>query len=86
MLLGHILRLARDQGRVLEADFTETGRNRLMYVTYRFAGFAEVGRSGNTARLRADMGDVAEPPDYLTVRLPGIVAGPGGSDPAVVQR
>ena len=38
VLLGHILRLARDQGRVLEADFTETGRNRLMYVTYRFAG------------------------------------------------
>jgi FkbH-like protein len=86
VLLGHILRLARDQGRVLEADFTETGRNRLMYVTYRFAGFAEVGRSGNTARLRADLGDVAEPPDYLTVRLPGIVAGPGGSDPAVAQR
>jgi hypothetical protein len=55
-------------------------------VTYRFAGFAEVGRSGNTARLRADLGDVAEPPDYLTVRLPGIVAGPGGSDPAVAQR
>ncbi|GIJ48802.1 haloacid dehalogenase [Virgisporangium aliadipatigenens] len=67
VLLGHILGLARDAGRQLEADLVETGRNRLMLITYRFAGFREVRREGQSVVLRADLDRVPEPPAYLTV-------------------
>lgn len=78
VMLGHIQRLAVDHGRTLEAELIETGRNRLMYVTYRFAGFTEVRREGAVTIMRADPARVAEPPPYLrlvTAREDGIAAG-----------
>jgi FkbH-like protein len=39
VLLNHVMRLAQEAGARLEAEFVPTDRNRVMYVTYRFAGF-----------------------------------------------
>jgi FkbH-like protein len=69
VLLNHIMTLARDAGAVLRADFVETGRNRLMYVTYGFAGFTESSRDGDHVMLEADLGRVQPAPDYLTLEL-----------------
>ena len=78
VMLNHILRLANDHGCALEAELIDTGRNRLMYVTYRFAGFTEAGREGPVTVMRRDPGPVAPPPPYLrlvTAREGRIAAG-----------
>ncbi|GAA4552125.1 HAD-IIIC family phosphatase [Amycolatopsis samaneae] len=78
VLLNHIVRLAGDNGADLEAEIVDTGRNRMMFVTYRFAGFTEAGREDGVTVLRADPGRVADPPAYLKVRTPAAqaVSGP----------
>lgn len=68
VLLNHIMRLACDVGVRLEADFVPTDRNRIMYVTYRFAGFTETERQGDAVILTAPDRPVPAPPDYLTLK------------------
>jgi len=41
-MLNHILGRARDSGVRLLAEFVSNERNRMMYVTYKFAGFREI--------------------------------------------
>jgi FkbH-like protein len=67
VLLNHIMTLARDEGAGLRADFVETGRNRMMYVTYAFAGFTEASRDGDHVVLQSDLDRIQPVPDYLTM-------------------
>ncbi|WP_103500191.1 MULTISPECIES: HAD family hydrolase [unclassified Streptomyces] len=69
VLLNHIMTLAAEAGASLRAEFVETGRNRMMYVTYAFAGFTEAERDGDHVVLEADLGRVQPAPPYLTVEL-----------------
>ena len=43
VLLNHVMWLAKADGATLRADFVETGRNRMMHVTYAFAGLQRGG-------------------------------------------
>jgi FkbH-like protein len=67
ILLGHIMAAARDAGVRLRADFVETGRNRMMQITYAFAGFTEVSRDGAHVVLESDLSTVQEPAPYVKV-------------------
>jgi FkbH-like protein len=69
VLLNHVMRTARDQHVRLCADFVPTSRNRVMYVTYRFAGFQEAGERDGISVLESDLGQVQDVPAYLRVRL-----------------
>jgi FkbH-like protein len=69
VLLGHIMRLARDAGSRLTADLVETGRNRIMQVTYRFAGFEEVGRVNGGIVLEADLTHIPPVPEHLIIEF-----------------
>ncbi|MDT0267345.1 HAD-IIIC family phosphatase [Streptomyces sp. DSM 44915] len=69
VLLGHVMGLAKAAGAGLEADFVETGRNRMMQVTYAFAGFREVARDGSRTTLVADLETVQPPPPYVRLEL-----------------
>ena len=71
VLLNHIMGLARERAVGLEAEFAHTGRNRLMYITYRFAGFSEARTDGDTTLLRADL-DRVQQPRFLRLRLDGV--------------
>lgn len=51
VLLSHIMRLGRHASVTLEAEFVPNGRNRMMYVTYKFAGFGQIGGTGSGPRL-----------------------------------
>jgi amino acid adenylation domain-containing protein len=55
-VLHHLMRCARAYGVTLEADFVPNDRNRLMMMTYRFAGFRPVTetRDGHPSTLRLD--------------------------------
>lgn len=70
VLLNHVMSLARSSGGRLQAAMVETDRNRMMYVTYKFAGFREVARDGNAVVLEADLSRVQKLPRYLTVISP----------------
>ncbi|MFI6225935.1 HAD-IIIC family phosphatase [Micromonospora echinospora] len=65
VLLNHVMRSAREAGARLRADFVETGRNRMMQITYAFAGFVEVARDGQHVVLESDLGTIQEPAAYL---------------------
>ncbi|MEA5367260.1 HAD-IIIC family phosphatase [Amycolatopsis sp., V23-08] len=69
VLLNHIMGLAKEDGAKLRADFVETGRNRVMYVTYAFAGFTEISRDGSRLVFESDLSTIQPPPSYLTVEL-----------------
>jgi FkbH-like protein len=71
VMLSHITGLAHARGCRLEAEFVETGRNRMMYITYRFGGFTEVSRDGSRAVLRADPDRLSPPPAYVQVEIGG---------------
>jgi hypothetical protein len=67
MLLHHIMRLARTAGATLWSDFVHTGRNRMMYLTYKMAGFKDV-RSDGPVLVLQDSGTVpAAIPAYVDV-------------------
>jgi FkbH-like protein len=67
ILLNHVMAAARDAGARLRADFVETGRNRMMQITYAFAGFVEVSRDGSHVLLESDLSVVQAPAPYITV-------------------
>lgn len=70
VLLNYVMTLARDARVALRADFVETGRNRMMQVTYAFAGFRETRRDGDHTVLECDFDALQPPPDYLELRVP----------------
>jgi FkbH-like protein len=65
--LNYLIREALAAGKTLRADFVETARNRMMYVTYKFAGFEEIAEDGN--RLTLEYRGTGAPafPNYLDV-------------------
>jgi GNAT superfamily N-acetyltransferase len=68
-LLNLIARRAKEAGVVLRADFLPNERNRMMYVTYKFAGFREVGGEGAVRLLENDLSHVQPFPDYLRIEV-----------------
>jgi FkbH-like protein len=69
VMLSHIMNLARDAGVRLRAEFVSNDRNRMMYVTYRFAGFHEVERGDHVAILESDLSRIQEVPRYLRLQV-----------------
>lgn len=66
-LLCYATQLAEQQGKKLLAEYLETEYNRIMYITYKLAGFDDVEEKGNQILLQY-MGEEALPfADYLDV-------------------
>lgn len=71
VMLNHIIGLAMEAGVALRGEFVDNGRNRMMYVSYKFLGFQEVSRDGNHVILELpSQSAVAQPaPDYLRMEI-----------------
>lgn len=69
LLINCILRLARDAGVGVKAEFIPNDRNRMMYVTYKFAGFKEVARRENVIILENDCNKIQELPAYANIEV-----------------
>jgi FkbH-like protein len=67
ILLSHIMRLAREAGAVLQAEFITNDRNRMMFVTYRLAGFKSVKEEGDHFILQHNLDHIPDFPDYVKV-------------------
>ncbi len=70
VLLTHIMMAARAEGKRLRADFRETGKNKMMFVTYKFANFQKVEtREDGTIVLENDLSNIQPYPEYLEVKV-----------------
>lgn len=69
ILLTHVLQLAATEGKPVQADFVRTNRNRMMYLTFKLAGFREVSRHGDLAQLEHRLGSIDPYPPHVEVVL-----------------
>ena len=69
ILLSHILTRARQSGVKLRADFVDTGRNRLMYVTYKMHGFQEISGQASDVLLEHDLANIRPYPSHVLVTV-----------------
>jgi len=68
LLLNQIMRRAKEEGVRLLSEFVPNERNRMMHVSYKFAGFREVERRGNLLLLENDLTHVPPCPVYVELR------------------
>lgn len=69
IMLHHILRMAKDAKVRLRAELVPNDRNRQMLITYRFAGFREVGREGEVSLMENDYSALQPPPSYVDLKV-----------------
>lgn len=69
IMLNYIMRLAKEAGRKVRAEFISNGRNRMMYVTYKFGGFREVERRGDLIVFENDLSRLQDFPSYVKVEI-----------------
>ena len=68
IFLNYILAEAKRSGKRLLAEFVPTDRNRMMYVTYKFANFSEVEkRSDGSVVLENDLSKIKPIPPYVEI-------------------
>ena len=70
ILLTHIMQEAKKDRKSVRADFRHTGRNRMMYVTFKFAGFREViTDSSGTMVMENDQDTIQEFPPHISITI-----------------
>jgi FkbH-like protein len=69
IMIHHILREAKAAGVKLRAEFVSNDRNRQMLITYKFAGFKEIGRNGDVILFENDYSAIQPPPPYVDLRV-----------------
>jgi FkbH-like protein len=67
LLLSYIMGLAKSQEVRLLSEFIPNGRNRLIYITYRLAGFRESRMVDNIQLLESDLKYIPRFPEYVKV-------------------
>jgi FkbH-like protein len=71
VLLAYVMNHAKDLGKFLEAEFVPTKRNRMMMITYRFAGFQLTpGSNDKPQLLRHELDTIPPYPEYIDLVLP----------------
>lgn len=65
VVLGYVIRLAKEAKVKLCAEFVPNDVNRMMYVTYKFAGFKEAKKSEGLVLLEHDYAFIQPYPDYV---------------------
>jgi FkbH-like protein len=68
IMLNYIMTLAKQAGARLQAEFIPSGRNRLMEITYGFAGFHEVEQINDLILYETDLRDIQRFPEYVEIR------------------
>jgi FkbH-like protein len=69
IMLSHVMNMAKDAGVRLQAEFVPTDRNRMMDITYRFAGFREVERVNNLVIFEHDLTNIQPYPNYVKFHI-----------------
>ena len=67
ILLCHIMNMAKKKSKKLRAEFVCTDRNRMMYLTYKLAGFKEKKIDNGITILENDLTYIQPYPEYLVL-------------------
>ena len=67
VMLHDMMRRTQSAGAAFFAEFRNTGRNRLMQVTYRFAGFTPAREDGDYTLFTHSLAAIPDPPAYMQV-------------------
>ncbi|MBF0318986.1 MAG: HAD-IIIC family phosphatase [Nitrospirae bacterium] len=70
IVINYLRNEARRRGIRLLAEMIQNDRNRMMYITYKFSGFSEISRDGQTIIMENSLSDIPPYPDYVDVRFP----------------
>ncbi len=68
IMMNFLMRLAREAGVCLHAEFIPNEKNRMMLITYKFAGFKELEKRGNLVIFEGDLSRIQPFPTYVTVK------------------
>ena len=71
IMLNYILSLAKQTNVRLRAEFVSNSRNRMMYVSYKFAGFKQIQKQGDLEILENDMTRIQLVPNYVKLQILG---------------
>ncbi|SFS44357.1 HAD-IIIC family phosphatase [Marininema halotolerans] len=74
VLLTHLMQQTKNAGKRFLAEFCQTDRNRMMFVTYRLAGFKEVDQRGDISILEHPLEKLYPFPSYMDVQVPESVS------------
>lgn len=69
IMLNYIMGLAKEENVHLKAEFVRTDRNRMMYITYKFAGFKEIEEDGNFIVLENNLEQIQSVPEYIRLKV-----------------
>jgi len=69
VMLSYLMKRARQANVRLLAEFVSNERNRMMYITYKFAGFREVNGPGGVTLLENDLERIQNFPPFIDVRI-----------------
>lgn len=69
IMMTHIMNLAKAAGVSLRAHFIPNGRNRLMYITYKFGGFTEIANEDNLVIFENSLQAIQPFPDYVEIHI-----------------
>ncbi|MBN4003646.1 HAD family hydrolase [Nostoc sp. LPT] len=69
IMLNHIMGLAQSSNVRLLAEFVPNDRNRMMYISYKFAGFKEIDQNGNSVTFENDLSRIQPVPSYVNFQV-----------------
>ncbi len=69
IMMSYIMSRAKEAGVRLRAEFVPNNRNRMMYITYKFAGFREVEKVADLVILENDQTHIQPFPEYVEVQI-----------------
>lgn len=69
IMLSHLIQLAKHNNVRLQAEFVPNDRNRMMDITYRFAGFHELDEPEGHTIFGHDLSNPQPFPDYVKVDI-----------------
>ncbi|MEM8721267.1 MAG: HAD-IIIC family phosphatase [Cyanobacteria bacterium P01_G01_bin.39] len=69
VMLNYIIKLAKENDVRLCAEFVFNNRNRMMHISYKFAGFKEIEKVGELVILENDLTRIQPFPEYMKVEI-----------------
>ncbi|MBW4660749.1 MAG: HAD-IIIC family phosphatase [Drouetiella hepatica Uher 2000/2452] len=69
VMLHYLMQLAQQHNVRLCAEFVANDRNRIMYITYKFAGFKEIEKTGNRVMFEHDLTHIQPYPNYMNLEI-----------------
>lgn len=69
IMLNHVMSLAKSSNVRFLAEFVSNDRNRMMYISYKFAGFKEIDKNGDLVIFENDLSRIQEMPEYINFQV-----------------